>query len=115
MIEEQEDKRKREEEEALNRNPLMGMFSGSPGRGGKNQVEKFANALRQSLQSNTGNQDYDIRSNNLLNSLRKLFEEVRASPDLRDLNGEDVFGQEVRTFTGEVHKDDFIYVILDKE
>ena len=92
MIEDQEEKRKREEEEALNRNPLMGMFSGSPGRGGKNQVEKFANALRQSLQSNPGNQDYDIRSNNLLNSLRKLFEEVRASPELRDLNGEDIFG-----------------------
>lgn len=31
------------------------------------------------------------------------------------MNGEDIFGQEVRTFTGEVHKDDFIYVILDKE
>jgi hypothetical protein len=36
MIEEQEGKRKKEEEDALNRNPLMGMFSGSPGRGGKN-------------------------------------------------------------------------------
>jgi len=67
------------------------------------------------LQSNTGNQDYDIRSNNLLNSLRKLFEEVRASPDLRDLNGEEIFGQEVRTFTGEVVKDDFVFCILDKE
>lgn len=37
------------------------------------------------------------------------------SPDLRDINGYDIFGQEVRTFTGEVHKDDFIYVMLDKE
>jgi len=46
MIEEQEEKRRREEEEALSRNPLMGIFQGSPGRGGKNQVEKFANALR---------------------------------------------------------------------
>jgi len=36
MIEEQEDKRKREEEEALNRNPLMSLFSGSPGMGGRN-------------------------------------------------------------------------------
>jgi len=36
MIEDQEEKRKREEEEAISRNPLMGMFSGSPGRGGKN-------------------------------------------------------------------------------
>lgn len=40
---------------------------------------------------------------------------MRASPDLRDLNGEEIFGQEVRTFTGEVGKDDFIFCILDKE
>lgn len=40
---------------------------------------------------------------------------MRASPDLRDLNGEEIFGQEVRTFTGEVAKDDFIFCILDKE
>lgn len=46
LIEEQEDKRKKEEEDALNRNPLMGMFDGSPGMGGRNKVEKFANALR---------------------------------------------------------------------
>ena len=44
-----------------------------------------------------------------------MFEEVRASPDLKDFSGYEIFGQEVRTFTGEVHKDDFIYVILDKE
>jgi hypothetical protein len=31
------------------------------------------------------------------------------------MNGYDIFGQEVRTFTGEVHKDDFIYTVLDKE
>lgn len=50
-----------------------------------------------------------------MNALRKLFEEVRRSPDLTDLNSDDIFGQEVRTFSGEVHKDDFIYVVLDKE
>jgi hypothetical protein len=44
-----------------------------------------------------------------------MFEEVRVSPELREINGYDIFGQEVRTFTGEVHKDDFIYVVLDKE
>lgn len=31
------------------------------------------------------------------------------------MNGFDIFGQEVRTFTNEVHKDDFIYCVLDKE
>lgn len=59
--------------------------------------------------------DYDLRQNSMLNCLRKLFEEVRASPDLNDLNCEDIFGPEVRLFTGEVHKDDFIYCILEKE
>jgi hypothetical protein len=44
-----------------------------------------------------------------------MFEEVRSSPDLREINGYEIFGQEVRTFTGEVHKDDFIYCILEKE
>jgi hypothetical protein len=42
-----------------------------------------------------------------------MFEEVRSSPDLREMH--EIFGQEVRTFTGEVHKDDFIYCILEKE
>jgi hypothetical protein len=36
MIEQNEDKKRQEEEEALNRNPLIGLFGGSPGRGGKN-------------------------------------------------------------------------------
>jgi hypothetical protein len=101
----------------MERNPLLGMFgSGAPALGRKNPAEKFANALRQSLGSNgAAAQDYDIRSNSYLNSLRKMFEEVRMSPELRDFNGYDIFGQEVRTFTGEVHKDDFIYVVLDTE
>ena len=77
-------------------------------------MDKFANALRMSLASAAGN-DYDIRQNSYLNALRKLFEEVRRSPDLQDINGEELFGQEVRTFSGEVHKDDFIYIVLDKE
>jgi hypothetical protein len=51
----------------------------------------------------------------MLNCLRKLFEETRASPDLAELNSEQIFGPEVRLFTGEVHKDDFIYCVLDKE
>jgi hypothetical protein len=54
-------------------------------------MDKFANALRMSLGSATGN-DYDIRQNSYLNALRKLFEEVRRSPDLQDINGEELFG-----------------------
>jgi len=44
-------------------------------------MDKFANALRMSLASAAGN-DYDIRQNSYLNALRKLFEEVRRSPDI---------------------------------
>jgi hypothetical protein len=77
----------------MDRNPLLGMFGkGSPALGRKNPAEKFANALRQSLQSNgQAAQDYDVRSNSYLNSLRKMFEEVRASPDLKDFSGYDIF------------------------
>jgi hypothetical protein len=82
------------EQEAMERNPLLGMFgSGAPALGRKNPAEKFANALRQSLGSNgAAAQDYDVRTNSYLNSLRKLFEEVRVSPELRDFNGYDIFG-----------------------
>lgn len=115
MIEENNEKRLQEEEEAMNRNPLLSLFGkGSPSLGRKNPAEKFANALRQSINAQPA-ADYDIRQNSYLNSLRKLFEEIRQSPDLRDINGFDIFGQEVRTFTNEVHKDDFIYCVLDKE
>jgi len=47
--------------------------------------------------------------------MRKMFEEVRASPELKDFSGYEIFAHENRVFTGEVHKDDFIYVVLDKE
>jgi hypothetical protein len=45
-------------------------------------MEKFANALRMSLNAAGGNADYDMRQNSFLNCLRKLFEEVRRSPDV---------------------------------
>lgn len=79
-------------------------------------MEKFANALRMSLNAaGAGAADYDIRQNSFLNCMRKLFEEVRRSPDVQDITGEGLFTQEYRNLFGKVHKDDFIYVILDKD
>lgn len=77
----------------MERNPLLGLVGkGSPSMGRKNPAEKFANALRQSLNGGPGNNDYDLRQNSFLNCLRKFFEEIRASPDLQDVNGNDIFG-----------------------
>lgn len=65
--------------------------------------------------ASAGNVDYDVRQNSHLNALRKLFEETRRSPDLQDLNSEELFGQDIRTCAGEVHKEDFVYIILDRD
>jgi hypothetical protein len=66
LIDEADLKRKKEEEEAVNSNPLLGLLGGpktsnlnSPGKR-LNQIDKFANALRMSLAS-AGNQDFDLR------------------------------------------------------
>lgn len=98
LINENNEQQQERELEAMDRNPLFGVLGGkgSPSLGRKNPAEKFANALRQSLYSQPG--DYDIRQNSYLNSLRKFFEELRASPELQDVH--EVFPQEVRTFTG---------------
>jgi len=47
--------------------------------------------------------------------MRKLFEEMRMAEDLNDFTSEDLFGDEVKGFDGSVHKDEFIYTILNKE
>jgi hypothetical protein len=66
LIDEADLKRKKEEEEAVNNNPLLGLIGGpktsnlnSPGKR-LNKMDKFANALRMSLAS-AGNQDFDLR------------------------------------------------------
>ena len=47
MIDENNQDQLKQEEEAMDRNPLLGMFgSGAPALGRKNPAEKFANALR---------------------------------------------------------------------
>ena len=47
LIQETDHKKLAEEQEAMERNPLLGLFGkGSPALGRKNPAEKFANALR---------------------------------------------------------------------
>ena len=47
--------------------------------------------------------------------MRKLFEEMRIAEDLNDFTSEDLFDDEVKGFDGSVHKDEFIYKLLNKE
>lgn len=47
--------------------------------------------------------------------MRKMFEEVRSTPDFNDFNGEDIFPNDVKQFDGSVLKDEFIYTLLNKE
>lgn len=122
MLDEAETKRKADEEEAMNNHPLLGLFggirvsqhTGTPGKR-PNNVDKFANALRMSLASANAGADYDMRPDSFLAAMRKLFEEVRRADDIPALNAEPMFGPELRSFAGDVHKDDFIYVVLDRE
>ena len=47
--------------------------------------------------------------------MRKMFEEMRVADDLNDFTSENLFDDEVKGFDGSVHKDEFIYTILNKE
>ena len=50
-----------------------------------------------------------MRDNTFLAAMRKMFEEVRSSPDLSEFNGEELFPTDVKQFDGSVLKDEFIY------
>ena len=78
-------------------------------------ANKFANALRQSLQLSANNKDYDLRDNSFLHSLRKMFEEMRVADTLNDFTSDTLFNDEVKGFDGSVHKDEFIYTLLNQE
>lgn len=113
---EEENKRRdemmaKQREEDEKNNPLSGLFS--PQKGGLKA--KFANALRQSLQVSGLKKDYDIRQNFYLNALRKLFEELRTAEELGPLNGEELFSTDIRNHDGTVHKDEFVYRLLNTE
>ena len=47
--------------------------------------------------------------------MRKMFEEMRVADDLHDFTSENLFDDEVKGFDGSVHKDEFIYTLLNKE
>ena len=47
--------------------------------------------------------------------MRKMFEEMRVAEDLNDFTSEALFDDEHKGFDGSVHKDEFIYTLLNKE
>jgi len=83
---------------------------GSPS---KMMPQNIAQLLRQSLNSNMS-ADYDQRKQNMLNCLRKLFEEARAS-GIEELNGESIFKDEIKNFDGTVQKEEVIYSLLNNQ
>jgi len=46
--------------------------------------------------------------------MRKLFEEARTQ-NIEELNGEDVFKDEIKNFDGTVQKDELIYTLLNSD
>ena len=60
--------------------------------------------------------DYDMRgANSYLDGLRKLFDEMRMAQDLNDFTSDDLFSDDVKQFDGSVHKDEFVYTLLNRE
>ena len=47
--------------------------------------------------------------------MRKLFEELRTAEELGPLNGEEMFSTDIRNHDGTVHKDEFVYRLLNTE
>ena len=50
----------------------------------------------------------------MLNCMRKLFEEARTQ-NIEELNGEDVFTDEIKNFDGTVQKDELVYTLLNSD
>ena len=46
--------------------------------------------------------------------MRKLFEEARTQ-NIEELNGEDIFKDEIKNFDGTVPKDELIYALLNND
>lgn len=57
--------------------------------------------MRGSMNSQLSKADYDQRKQNMLNCMRKLFEEARTQ-NIEELNGEDIFKDEIKNFDGTV-------------
>ena len=75
--------------------------------------QNITNILKQSLNI-TDKTDYDQRSQNMLNSLRLLFEEAR-SQGIEELNGEPLFKDEAKNFDGSVQKDEVMNSLLNNQ
>ena len=73
--------------------------------------DRFANSLKKNLQAKM---DYDIRQACHLGAIRKFFEEVRTT-ELGEINNERLFSSEVRNHDGTVHKDEFIYRLMNTD
>ena len=58
--------------------------------------------------------DYDMRQNSYLSALRKLYEEIRVA-DIDGVNCEELFKKDIRLHDGSVHKDEFVYILLNTE
>lgn len=50
----------------------------------------------------------------MLNCMRKLFEECRQS-NIYELNGEEMFKEDIKNFDGSVHKDECLYTLLNND
>ena len=47
--------------------------------------------------------------------MRKMFEEMRVADEINEFTSDLLFDDDVKGFDGSVHKDEFIYTILNKE
>jgi hypothetical protein len=50
----------------------------------------------------------------MLNAMRKLFEDARTH-DIDELNGDQLFKDEIKNFDGTVQKDEAMYAFLNNE
>ena len=57
--------------------------------------------VRGSINSQLSKTDYDQRKQNMLNSMRKLFEEARTL-NIDELNGDEIFKEDDKNFDGTV-------------
>ncbi|CDW78943.1 c2 domain-containing protein 3 [Stylonychia lemnae] len=91
----------------------------SPTNAQNNQNENqffrnIGNYLRTSMNMSVTSRDVDMRKMTQLNCLRKLFEESRAL-EIREINSDEVFKENLKNFDGSLKKDDFLYCLLNKE
>tara|TARA_B110001450_G_C17223782_1_gene320543 strand:+ start:209 stop:463 length:255 start_codon:yes stop_codon:yes gene_type:complete len=70
--------------------------------------------MRGSMNSQLSKADYDQRKQNMLNCMRKLFEEARTQ-NIEELNGEDIFKDEIKNFDGTVQKEELVYTLLNSD